>query len=225
VQTNPKDQETLDPSDWNANPADGTYNYPTDMAVLRGCTKLTSNMNIVILPKSDIGVNGIRVDFDRAAVFLENFLDGSKQDIESLTVTCAHEVGHLLRISTRNIPRRPLRNGRGYDEGEQHDAGNDNADWKNGDGDVFPCYEWTIDTSQLIINDRVASPGWYAGAASDARQDPIHGYDAAISGNMRQGNTRYHQEWSVMHPGGGGDRKWLRHEDWEVANRKAQFFE
>ena len=202
---------TLSQNDWDAN-GDGSYSYNTsDRTNLTNWSKTHAKMNLVILPKASVNGGGMTVSENCAAIFAESFAD-----LNELPFTCAHEAGHLLGISTRNLPPRLLADG-SLDKGEQHDAGNDNANLTPDDTEVFPSYQWT-DTTQLLLRDRVANPGWYSGSRSDENQDPDHGYQAAWD------NSHSEHPLSVMHPG-GGQRTWLRHEDWRAANLRALFFQ
>jgi len=193
------------PGDWDAN-GDNIYDYNTEQTKLGTCPKLTAQMNLVVLPKASILANGQKVTGKVAALFNDSFRT-AHQNINDLPFTCAHEVGHLLGVSTRNSPERPIGNGE-RDDGKQHD-GTGEIDSDRG---MYPSYVWTLDTGQLLLNRHVASPGYYTDEITDRN------YDVASENAEERG------ELSIMRPG-GGQRRWLRHEDWRRANENAIAFE
>ena len=106
----------------------------------------------------------------------------------------------MLNISTRSIPPKGLDT-----SGKGHDGigGNEGIYFDRG---MYPDLQWTTDTEQLIMDGRVASPGFYTT------------YETAIL------HATNFWEPSLMRPG-GGKRNWLRHEDWEKANDEAKKFQ
>ena len=61
--------------------------------------------------------------------------------MNELRYTLAHELGHLLQVSTRNSPPE------GIDNGLEHDPG------------AYPNYKYTLDTGDLVIGARAVNRG------------------------------------------------------------------
>ena len=119
--------------------------------------------------------------------------------IADLPYTCAHEGGHLLTVSTRDSEPAA-----GVQE-KRHDPG------------PYPIYWWT-NTTQLLLGGKVATPGYFTDDKNEANYNIRH-YNFAL-----KHHTKRHMAESIMQAG-AGQYKWLRHEDWEVANKKAKDFE
>ena len=187
---------TLASTDWDAD-GDGFFSpYGSDRNPFLANTTMVAKLNIAILPKVRENLNGIALGANRAAVFAGSFKP-PRQDMTDLPYTCAHEVGHMLTISTRKTKPN------GLDQGIGHDGtGNDSVDRPGAGEGIYPDLMWTTDTDQLLIDGRVATPGFYKN------------YKAAME------TATNFWEPSLMRPG-GGKRNWLRHEDWKQANEKA----
>jgi hypothetical protein len=81
--------------------------------ILFGPGRFTAKINLIIVGKtaryrrpSRYQANHIQQNF--ALIFVENFADGSGFYLSDLRYTCAHELGHILNLSTRSaVPSRP----------------------------------------------------------------------------------------------------------------------